>query len=133
VDEQIIRSELKKHNYNVSKTARALGVDYVYLMHKIGPSPTSLASVTIPRGQYPEDISTLGKPGMERFVVAVKKVTHNWPVQFMNAIHDARRKYDNGTHEMCQETRADGWVIQYLVPRKNPDKNRRPYFFRRGV
>lgn len=133
MNDELLRQELKRHSYNVSKTARVLGIDYFDLVKRLHPSNESMRQLTIPKGGYPEDITTLGKPGMESYVIAVKKITYNWPVQFMNAIHNARRKYDDGTHEMCQETRSDGWIVLYLIPRKHPDKNRQPYFFRRGV
>lgn len=120
-----IRSELKRHNYNLSKVSRLLGVPLDDLSRKYGVRVTP---VVIPKGRPPEDITTLGKPGMEKYVIAVKANTYSWPRAYFAAINDARVKYDKGTHEMCQQKRPDGWIILYLIPRSMPIV-REPYFF----
>jgi hypothetical protein len=73
-----------------------------------------------PSTPMPKDITELGKGRLAKFVVAVKPHGAAWPVQFFNAINLSRRRYDNGTHEMCQEKRADGWTVLYCVPRVKP-------------
>lgn len=130
MDEALVLSELKKHNYNVSKVARNLDLDYESLKDRF---EVKITKVIIPSGPIPSDFKSLGKSGMEKYVIAVKANCQEWPIRFLNTINEARRKYDAGTHEMCQQKRPDGWIVLYLIPRKMRDRTRRPYFFLRSV
>jgi hypothetical protein len=125
--EQYIREELQAVNGNISKLARSLGMDYQTLKDRYAPT---LGPIVRPTEPMPEDISTLGRSGWERYVIAVKENGEQWPAKFSAAIHDARRKFDNGTHIMCQEKRSDGWVVQYLIPRKIKLQYPVPFFSR---
>lgn len=65
---------------------------------------------------------------MQQFVIAIRSnADPHWPVEYFNVISRARRYYDAGTHEMCQEKRRDGWIVLYLIPRREPAV-RPPYF-----
>lgn len=122
----LIEEELKRTNGNISKVARALGLDYhalrerqirSQLNRKIGLHPAS--------GPIPEDIQVLGRVGFQHTVIAVKRQGDpTWPQRFDDVLADARRKFDAGTHEMFQ-TNDKGWVIQYLIPRLKAAPRRR--------
>ena len=43
-------------------------------------------------------------------------MAHPWPSQYRDAINVARKKYDRGTHEMCQG-RTGPWTVLDLIPR----------------
>lgn len=120
-----IVSELRKRNWNLSKTARNLGLDYGDLKRQHG---TEHKPVVVPRGPIPTDYKALGKESLRRHVIAVKKCTTEWPMQFHNAIQKARLNFDAGTHTMCQQTRPDGWVVLYSVPHKVPVRPRRFFY-----
>lgn len=120
-----IREELKRCNYNVSKVSRQLGIPFEELNKKFG---VLITPIVIPKDPLPDNIKSLGKEGMQEFVIAVKANTQPWPRRFFSAINEARVKYDKGTHEMCQQKRSDGWIVLYLVPRSMPIR-RDPYFF----
>jgi hypothetical protein len=53
---------------------------------------------------------------MRQYVIAAKKHGAPWPPQYREAIKLARKKYDRGTHEMCQG-RTGEWTVLYLIPR----------------
>jgi hypothetical protein len=72
-----------------------------------------------PRYEPTEDetgIRAYGRPGMRQYVIAVKKHGAPWPPAYREAIKLARKKYDRGTHEMCQG-RTGPWTVLYLIPR----------------
>lgn len=125
---RLIDEELRRTNDNFSKVARALGIDY----HALKDRQMRLASANRSTGLHPatgpipEDISSLGRPGFQHNVVAVKPQGGVWPAQFAAALAEARQKFDAGTHEMFQ-TSDNGWVVQYLIPRLKPTSKRR-YF-----
>lgn len=122
MSDDLIREELKRTGYNISKVARSLGLDYDRLKADHAPR---YEPIVRPRGPAPTDISTLGKVGMQKYVVAIKaNGDGEWPMRYFNAIEQARAAYDAGTHEMCQHKRRDGWIVLYLVPRKYKDKPR---------
>jgi hypothetical protein len=83
-----------------------------------------------PNYPIPEEFHLLGKEGMKRFVIAVKVQGELWPPRFLAQIHRARRLFDEGSHIMVQGKHSDGWVIQYLIPRKRPLRNPRTFFVR---
>lgn len=112
-----IRDTIKENGGNLSKTSRVLGLNLEYLRAKFGDQIVSMA--TYRPEPRPSDIRTLGKPGMEKFVIAIKNRGFSWPVEFTDIIADGRRKFDAGTHVMCQgHTR--GWAVLYLIPRRRP-------------
>lgn len=116
--QQLIDEEIRRTGGNYSKVARALGLNYhgvrsrliqSMMNRKVGCNPAT--------GPEPEDIKTLGRPGFEFYVIAIKRQGGHWPDHYAAAIADARRKFDEGTHEMYQTPHPDGWVVQYLIPR----------------
>ena len=128
MSEELIREELRRSGFNLSRVANQLGVNYQKLKDEYSPRYTPIVRPTV---EMPTDISTLGKPGLQKYVIAVKAHGDGlWPIKFFNAIQRAHGLYDAGTHEMCQQKRKDGWIVLYLIPRKYK-VNRRPYFARR--
>lgn len=115
-----ILEEMKNHGGNMSAVARALGLNYHALNQRYAPDNRPL---NVPSGPEPVNIKTLGKEGMERYVIAVKKVGQAWPEKYDTIIADARRKFDAGTHEMFQSNNK-GWVVQYLIPYLVPQPSR---------
>ncbi|MDH7796458.1 MULTISPECIES: helix-turn-helix domain-containing protein [unclassified Beijerinckia] len=118
VIERLVDEELTRTGGNVSKVARLLGMDYRELKQR----QANASSYTFKRPNYPipDDLFTLGKPGMQKHVIAVKDPGGPWPHRFFHPIKEARRLFDAGTHEMCQGRHKDGWVVLYLIPRKDP-------------
>lgn len=108
-----IREELQNMGGNMSKVARALGVDYHALNQRFGADTGRCRS---PSGPEPKDIASLARPTLRRFVVAIKPVGRAWPDHYHEQIKRAQRQYDAGTHEMAQGHK-DGWVILYSIPR----------------
>ena len=117
-----ILEEINRTGGNLSMVARTMGLDYHALKQRFVPVSEPMK---VPEGEEPEDIRTLGKPGMERYVIAVKKPGQAWPHNAI--IADARKKFDAGTHEMFQSKHKDGWVVQYLIPYLVP-RPRRTFF-----
>lgn len=111
---------------DISQAARLLGIDYSRLREEQVAQATP---VSHPIGDAPANIRTMGKEGMREHVIAVKsRTSSSWPIKYLNIIELAKTRFDNGTHIMCQETRKDGWVILYSVPRSKPVPKRA--FFR---
>jgi len=119
----LILEEIRATGGNLSKVARVLGVDYFALKSRFGPTTTSGPPFRPALGPEPADIRTLGRPGFEQFVIAIKRQGGTWPEKYREVIEDARRKFDAGTHEMFQ-TPNNGWVVLYLIPRLRPTKRR---------
>jgi len=121
----LIKEELKNKGGSISKVARALGLDYYALQdqrrRELANSRVGITPVTEPE---PDDIRTLGRPGHQHNVIAIKRQGQAWPERFAAAIADAREKFDAGTHEMFQTT-DNGWVVQYLIPRLKPTARRK--------
>lgn len=129
MDQAFLEDARRESGDNLSRLARRLGVNYHGVVERFRkPSRPFVA----PRGALPTNPASVAKPGMERFAIAVKAAGCHWPTIYFNALQRARALYDAGTHEMMQETRADGWVVQYLVPRLIT-ADRKPYFARRDV
>lgn len=122
----LIREEMKRTNDNVSKVARALGLDYHALRERQQRAAVSARNVGVhpATGPMPSDIRKLGREGFQHTVIAVKRQGSAWPEQFDAVIADARAKFDAGTHEMFQ-TSDNGWVVQYLIPRLKPTSRRK--------
>lgn len=119
-EDRLIQETMRETNGNISKVSRLLGIDYFALKSKY-QAPVFELSFQRATGPEPEDIRVLGKPGFEQYVIAVKQAGSAWPAKYDPVIADARKKFDAGTHEMFQ-TNYQGWVVQYLVPRKYPRK-----------
>ncbi len=119
LEESLIAEAMKESGGNVSAVARRLGLNYYALRERQMPE----YNLTFPRASTPEpeDIRTLGKSGLERYVIAVKPRGTGWPVKYKTTIEDARKKFDAGTHDMYQ-TNFQGWVVQYLIPLLYPRK-----------
>lgn len=127
--DELIREELRRNGGNISKAARVLGVDFYMASARYGeqvlpPLPKA--------GPEPEDIRVLGRPGFQQHVIAVKPVGGTWPEKYTEVLKSAREKFDNGTHEMFQTTEKNGWVVQYLIPRRRSIR-RRPFFRNLGI
>ena len=127
MNDDFIREQLKEVGHNVSKLSRSLGLDYVDTLRRYGPDETPARRPTTPR---PENIRDLAKfPWLRKYVIAVKRACDGeWPDEFAQAIYRAKKLFDAGTHTMCQTTSEDGWVVQYLIPLRRPQKPK-PYFF----
>ncbi|WP_454287283.1 helix-turn-helix domain-containing protein [Rhizobium arsenicireducens] len=116
----LIDEELKRTNGNISKVARALGLDYHALRERQARSRLGQKLGVHPAvGPEPSDISTLGRMGYEPNVIAVKRQGDTWPTKYADVLAAARVSFDAGTHEMFQ-TSDNGWVVQYLIPRLRP-------------
>lgn len=119
---ELIDEELKKTG-NPSIAARHLGMNYQQLVvrHKRMQEAAVIKEDVVPE---PADITTLGRPGLERYVVAIRRTTiGEWHKKYKDDLDKARAKYDAGTHEMVQG-RKNGWFIQYCIPRQHPTKSR---------
>ena len=119
-EDRLIAETMRETNGNISKVARILDIDFLALKSRFAP-PTFNLAFQRATGPEPEDIRALGKPGFEQFVIAVKPAGVAWPSKYDDAIADARKKFDSGTHEMFQSN-YQGWVVQYLMPRRHPRK-----------
>ncbi len=117
----LIEEEIKATGGNLSMVARRLGLPYHSLVAKYGPTAISTLPPACPR---PADIKELGRPHARQFVIAIKRCGNDWPEEYDTIIKDARHKFDQGTHEMCQSIDR-GWVVQYLIPRRRPAAPRR--------
>ena len=114
-----------KHNnfqYSVDRLSKKLGLDKARQGAGSFPPPV-IGSM---QRKTPQDVAP---PHMVRFAIAIKpRGGAQWPSQYQEVIDIARRRVDEGTHEMCQG-HVDGFVILYLIPRKTPEK--RDAFFAR--
>jgi hypothetical protein len=126
MDDEFLREQFRESGYNVSKLARSLGLDYTETKRRFEPDETPARRPTGPRPQNIRDLARF--EWLRPYVIAVKPANGNWPDEFAKAIYKAKKRFDGGTHIMCQTTGSDGWVVLYLIPRKQP---RRPqaYFF----
>lgn len=66
---------------------------------------------------YPERNGGFGRPELESYIVARRKVTSRSWDNAEPAIADARLAYEKGTHELATG-RDGGWLILYAIPRK---------------
>jgi hypothetical protein len=122
-ESKLIAEEIKNSGGNLSHVARVLGVDYHALKQRF---PQHTSTLPVNHDPEPDEISMLGRKGFRQYVIAVKRSGHAWPEKYKNAIEDARKKFDAGTHEMFQ-TNWNGWVVQYLIPYLVP-RDRRQFF-----
>lgn len=118
LQQQLIDELMRKTGDNVSKVARQLGIDYTALRERT----RNEAGISFPRAQTPEpaDIRTLGRPGYEQYVVAVKPRGTGWPAKYASVIADMRKRFDAGLVDLFQTTEKSGWVVQYCIPLINP-------------
>ena len=121
LQQELIDELMRKTGDNVSKVARQLGLDYSALREK---TRAAAGILSFPRATTPEpdDIRTLGKPGFERYVVAVKPRGEGWPAKYAGVIAEMRKRFDAGTVDMYQ-TNNGGWVVQYCIPLINPRRS----------
>lgn len=111
-----IAQDVETGDYSISQLARALGVDYHALRDRYFQGEVT-KTFPVATGPEPDDIRSLGRPGLQRFVVAIKRRGGEWPERYRDAILLARRKYDAGTYEMFQGHHKEGWVVLYCLPR----------------
>lgn len=114
---ELLLERLRQNGGRPSEAARYAGVDFSLVRELLEPPAARRFQTAM--GPEPEDIRTLGRDGHQKHVIAVKRAGSSWPTRFNEVIADARRKFDAGTHEMFQSN-DDGWVVQYLIPHKNP-------------
>jgi hypothetical protein len=88
------------------------------LLQRLGVTPVQ------PVRREPPDPRTLGPKNLRRFAVAVKARGEAWPRAHDTALKICRSRYNAGTHEMAQLSMKEGWVIQYLFPRRVPTEPR---------
>lgn len=117
---QNILDEIESMGGNLSKVARALGLDYPALVSRVAATEAPRETTVLPE---PADFRDLARPGLRRFAIAHTRSGHAWPSKYSDAIKSAHRSYDAGTHELTQHTR-DGWSVLYLIPRLIPTKPR---------
>ncbi|RUU74634.1 hypothetical protein [Mesorhizobium sp. M7A.F.Ca.MR.362.00.0.0] len=117
----LVEEEIRKTGGNLSMVARRLGLPYHSLVARFGPTAISTLPVACPR---PADIKELGRSHVRQHVVAIKRCGTEWAAEFDEVLKDARHKFDQGTHEMAQSI-DQGWVVQYLIPRRKPTAPRR--------
>ena len=102
---------------DLRKAVRNFGFNYQAAALRLGLVPVS--------HEY-----TLGHPELRKYIIAYRHVFRDWPKTSQEVLRDARQKFDAGTHEMCQGRDGD-YIIQYLIPRLKPCKERG--FFRASV
>ena len=119
LEDELFEEAMRDTNGNISKAARQLGLNF-YALREMKRSPM-IASFPRPTTKEPFNIQTLGKPGLERYVIAVKPRGESWPTKYKDIIAEARKKFDSGTHDMYQCNNG-GWVVQYLIPLMYPRK-----------
>lgn len=106
-----LREELKATNGRLTKAARNLNFDVRAAHLRLGAGGST---PTIQKG----------REELRKYAIAYRPATGEWPRVFKEALADARRKFDAGTHEMVQG-RDGHYIIQYLIPRLVPTKPRR--------
>jgi hypothetical protein len=97
-----LKRQVEEHG--PSRVSRKWGVSFEALKSRFEPTEDETG------------IRAFGRPGMRQYVIAVKKHGAPWPLQYRDATNVARKKYDRGTHEMCQG-RTGPWTVLYLIPR----------------
>lgn len=117
---QMILSELKKPNSNISRVAHQYGLDYAELKSFVLRHHAANVVVLPTRAADP---SCLGREELREHIISYKLVDAAWPAADFDKINKARMQYDAGTHEMCQG-RDGGTLILYLIPRKHPTQPR---------
>lgn len=108
-----VLDEIQNTSGDLSKVARAMGLDFNALKTRFGVE-TALLNNT--EKDEPTDIRLLARPKLRRYVIAAKNIGTAWPKKYDAIIAQHRRNYDAGTHEMAQST-SDGWVVLYSIPR----------------
>ena len=109
--EAALREELKATGGRLFKAARNLDFDL------------DAAKLRLNDRRRVSEI-TLGRVSLRKYIVAYRSIYGDWPREFREALADARKKFDAGTHEMCQG-RDGQHIIQYLIPRLVRTKPRR--------
>jgi len=129
MNDKLIKETAKAVRYNPSRLAHVLGMNYSQAREAIAKL-VDITPIKRPTEPMPSDITTLGKGKIAKYVIAVKANGDQWGLGFQADIHAARRRFDQGTHIMCQGKHPDGWVVLYSIPRKRPLENPQPFFSR---
>lgn len=101
-----IQREIDDNRGDLRKTARSLGFNYTALVERFGTRDV----VNTP---------DLGRQELRKYIVAYRIADRGWTSFQQEILEDARRKFDAGTHEMCQG-RDGRYILQYLIPRLIP-------------
>lgn len=125
----LIQDELKANGGDVFKVSRKVGIP-VRLIREHLPSELQ-DDVDLPRVEL---YGGWGRPELKRYLIARYNLnstwgSRTWASEDAEKIKEARAKYDAGLIEMAQGRDGD-WILLYAIPRKNPEKNRMPYFSR---
>ena len=113
-----LKKEIARQGGDISKAARGLGYNYFAASKRF----TQTA---------PDREPELGRAELRKYIIAHTRADRGWSIFQQTILEDARKKYDAGTHEMCQG-RDGRIIIQYLIPRLIPTKPRR-YFSQRDA
>lgn len=121
VEAEIIKAFLKwRSPFRVANYV-GIGIATAYKVLEKHPHLTANTD----KSAFPETNGGLGRPSLQPFAVARKRVTAAWD-NTQEAIIEARLDYDAGTHEMF--TGRDGdFLTLYSKPRRVP-VNRESYF-----
>lgn len=102
------------------KTARQVGVSINEVFEVLNKNTESLEKASERHGG-------MGRPEMQKYLVARRKVAVRQWDNSSEEIAEARQNYANGTHELC--TGRDGpWLLLYSIPRQRPVSGRERYF-----
>lgn len=104
-----LKAELRETKGNLKRAARNIGFNYgAALMRFSEVKPTV----------------NLGRPELQKYIIAYRYAFLDWAASDEPKLADARKKFDAGTHEMCQGRDGD-IIIQYLIPRLVPCRPRK--------
>ena len=101
------------------RTATATGIDVKLVWQIVDQHSDKLSS-------FSERNGGLGRPEMQRYLVARRQVTARQWDNDLPEIAKARANYESGTIEMMTG-RDGGWLILYAIPRKKTSP-RQDYF-----
>lgn len=110
----------RKTRQSPFKTSRLTGITVDKVFQIVDDNRDKLAEALERHGG-------LGRPELQDYTVARRRVTERGWDNKDEAIAQARLDYENGTHEMA--TGRDGtWLILYSIPRSKKIKGREGYF-----
>lgn len=66
--------------------------------------------------QYSKTVDGRGRPELQPYIVATKKVSESWD-NALPSLKAARREYDEGKVELCQGRDGEN-IILYSIPRR---------------
>lgn len=115
-EKALIVHELRS-NKDCSKIARMLGLP-IRVVREVAVAQT---------GYFQASTDGRGRLKLRKYVIAERNIAQPWPVT--DVIQAAHEAYDAGLVEIC--TGRDGFTqFLYCIPRKEPVKDREPYFSR---